>query len=172
MRMSDFMPKGKMTDKDSLIGFDEYGNLIRIKISDLKDVLGVKTVAAEKVQVQYSLDANTWHTPFSEGDRYMRVKCGSGAWSDAIRISVSAYETWRDANGGKGTVEEFLLSIRGEAGASVDVSKLQISEMDGYGELVTLVSESITKALADLTGTLDKKLEAIEKRLSELEKVS
>lgn len=169
MKMSDFTPKGKMTDKDSLMGFDEYGNLIRISIANLKTTLGVTTVAAEKVQVQYSLDANTWHTPFSEGDRYMRVKCGSGAWSDAIRISVSAYETWREANGGKGTVEEFLQSLQGEAGESVDVSKLQISEMDGYNELVAQLSGSIDKALATFGGTLDKRLDAIEERLSNLE---
>lgn len=170
MKITDFIVKTKLGAKDSIVGFDEYGNLIRISIGDLKTALGVTKVAAEKVQVQYSLDAKTWHTAYSEGDKYMRVKCGSEAWSGAIRISVSAYETWREANGGKGDVEKFLQSLRGEDGKSVDVAKVRISELEGYSELVEQVSESICKAIDTIGSTLDKKFEAIEKRLSELEK--
>lgn len=166
--MSDFTPKGKMTDKDSLIGFDEYGNLIRISIANLKTTLGVTTVDAEKVQVQYSLDTKTWHTPFSEGDRYMRVKCGSGAWSDAIRISVSAYETWKEQNGGSGTKEEFLASLKGEAGASVDVSKLKLSEMDGYKSFTAAVEESIDEAVGNYQKAMSAKIAAIEEQLKVL----
>ena len=70
--------------------------------------------------------------------------------------------------GGRRTAE-FLLSLKGEAGASVDVSKLQISDMGGYKEFATQVSENIDKALSTRGVSLDKKLDAIEKRISELE---
>lgn len=168
MNIKDFIVKQKLQDKDSLVGFDERGNLIRINISDLKNTLGVRTVAAEKVVVQYSLDANTWHTPFAEGDRYMRVKCGSGEWSDAIRISVSAYETWKEKNGGQGTVEEFLASIKGEAGASVDVTKLKLSEMDGYKDFTAAVAESIASSVASYENAMSTKIAAIENQLKVL----
>ena len=168
MEITEFKPKGNMQANDSLIGFDEYGNLIRISLSNLKTSLGVTTVAAEKVTVQYSLDAKTWHTPFSEGDRYMRVKCGSGPWSDAICISVSAYETWKEQNGGKGTVEEFLLSLRGKDGDPVDVSKLKLSEMDDYKNFLTAVTDSIDKAVAGFEKSMSAKITAIENQLEVL----
>ena len=165
MDIKDFIVKKKLQNKDSLVGFDEKGNLIRINISDLKNTLGVKTVAAEKMVVQYSLDANTWHTPFAEGDRYMRVKCGSGAWSDAINIRVSAYETWREKNGGTGTEEGFLKSLEGKPGDPVDVSTLKISEMGDYKELLSTIGDAITEQIS----TYESRIAALEKKLSELE---
>lgn len=169
MEFNDLNIKTILNKDDYIVGCDGTGKLFRISVDNLKSALGVQKVEAERVIVQYSFNKESWHSVYTEGDRYMRVKCGSGAWSSAICISVSAYETWREANGGKGTVEEFLLSLKGEAGASVDVSKLQISDMGGYKEFATQVSENIDKALSTLGVSLDKKLDAIEKRISELE---
>ena len=118
--------------------------------------------------MQYSLNQLSWHTPFSEGDRYMRVKCGIGPWSDAICISVSAYETWKEQNGGSGTKEEFLASLKGEAGASVDVSKLKLSEMDGYKDFTSAVAESIASAVASYENSMSAKITAIENQLKAL----
>lgn len=168
MEITDFTKKSKLVATDCLIGFDSKGNLIRVSMSDLATSLGVTTVKAESVQVQYSLNKSSWHTPFSEGDRYMRVKCGSGPWSDAICISVSAFETWREKNGGKGTVDEFLASLKGEAGASVDVSKLKLSEMDGYKDFTSSVAESIASAVASYEKSMSAKITAIENQLKVL----
>lgn len=168
MKITDFTKKSKLVATDCLIGFDSKGNLIRVSMSDLATSLGVTTVKAESVQVQYSLNKSSWHTPFVEGDRYMRVKCGSGAWSDAICISVSAYETWREQNGGKGTAEEFLASLKGEAGASVDVSKLKLSEMDGYKSFTAAVADSIDEAVGNYQKAMSAKIAAIEEQLKVL----
>lgn len=168
MKITDFTKKSKLVATDCLIGFDGNGNLIRVSMSDLATSLGVTTVKAESIMVQYSLNQLSWHTPFSEGDRYMRVKCGSGPWSDAICISVSAYETWKEQNGGSGTKEEFLASLKGEAGASVDVSKLKLSEMDGYKDFTAAVAESIASTVQNYEKSMSAKIEAIEKQLKEL----
>lgn len=168
MKITDFTRKSKLVATDFLIGFDGKGNPIRVSLTDLATSLGVTTVKAESVQVQYSINKLSWHTPFSEGDRYMRVKCGSGAWSNAICISVSAYETWKEQNGGSGTKEEFLASLKGEAGASVDVSKLKLSEMDGYEDFTATVAESIASAVQSYEKSMSAKIEAIENQLKEL----
>jgi hypothetical protein len=168
MKITDFTRKSKLVATDFLIGFDGKGNPIRVSMSDLATSLGVTTVKAESVQVQYSLNKSSWHTPFVEGDRYMRVKCGSGAWSDAICISVSAYETWKEQNGGSGTKEEFLASLKGEAGASVDVSKLKLSEMDGYKSFTAAVEESIDEAVGNYQKAMSAKIAAIEEQLKVL----
>lgn len=165
MKITDFTKKKKFISTDSLIGYDKSGNPIRITLTDLATSLGVTTVKAESVTVQYSLDKSTWHTPFSEGDRYMRVKCGSGAWSDAINIRVSAYETWREKNGGTGTEEDFLKSLEGKPGESVNASTLKISEMGDYKELLSTIGDAITEQIS----TYESRIAALEKKLSELE---
>lgn len=170
MEITEFVRKRQLTANDCLIGFDESGTAFRIGIADLKEALGVKTVAAEKVTVHYSLDGRTWHTPYMDGDRYMRVKCGSGEWSEAIRISVSAYETWRERNGGKGTEEEFLASLRGKPGESVDVSKLKLSELDGYKGFLADVGNSITEAVDAYQKTMTERIAAIEGQVKAREK--
>ncbi|MBQ4433159.1 MAG: hypothetical protein II894_03265 [Bacteroidales bacterium] len=165
MKITDFTKKKKFISTDSLIGYDKSGNPIRITLTDLATSLGVTTVKAESVTVQYSLDKSTWHTPFSEGDRYMRVKCGSGEWSNSICISVSAYETWLEKNGGKGSVEDFLAAIKGEPGDSVDVSQLKLSEMGDYKELLSTIGDSIAEQIS----LYENRIAALEKKLSELE---
>lgn len=165
MKFSDFLLKRALNNNDYLVGCDSDGRYFRITVQDLRRTLGVSTVKAESVIIQYSTTGKEWHSTYAEGDRFMRVKCGSGAWSDAICISVSAYETWREANGGKGTVEEFLLSLKGEAGASVDVSELKLSEMDGYKDFIEAVEESIAATVSSYEKSMSARISKIEKQL-------
>lgn len=134
MKFSDFLLKRALNNNDYLVGCDSDGRYFRITVQDLKTTLGVQTVRAESVMIQYSVNGNVWHSTYTEGDLYMRVKCGSGPWSGAIRISVSAYETWKEQNGGTGTVEEFLAAM-GNFGAitsvTAPISPLLMSGLEG-----------------------------------------
>lgn len=169
MEISDFILRKTLNSDDCLLGYDNNGRGFRIKVQDLKNALGISTVKAESIIAQYSTSGKSWHSSYIDGDRYMRVKCGVEPWSVPICISVSAYEIWREHNGGNGTVEEFLESLQGEAGESVDVTKLQISEMGGYKEFVAQQSGNTEQALADFGSVLNQKFDAIEKRLSAMD---
>lgn len=151
MKITDFLLKTIVGATDCLIGFDKNGKLIRISIPNLKSSLGVTQVAAQSIAVQYSLDGLTWHSSYTEGDRYMRIKCGSGEWSGAICIKVSAYETWKEKNGGTGTVEQFLASIKGAPGQNANVSQLKISNLSDYEDFIAEVGETFDAKTAALT---------------------
>lgn len=146
MKFTDFLMKHLLSDTDQLVGYDENGNYMRVKVSDLRTSLGIATVSAQTVQVQYGTDGSTWHDTFASGDVYMRIKAGSGAWSTAIRIAVSAYDTWREHNGETGTVEEFLSALRGEASQAVTASSIQISELGGYSDFLSSIQQALSNA--------------------------
>lgn len=164
MKFTDFLMKHLLSDTDQLVGYDENGNYIRVKVSDLRTSLGVANVAAQTVQVQYSNDESIWHDTFVSSDVYMRIKAGSGAWSAAIRIAVSAYEVWREYNGGTGTVEEFLSALRGEAGQAVTASSIQISELGGYSDFLSSIQQALSNAKTqialDVTGAVKDSVKA------------
>lgn len=168
MKFGDFLLKRTLNNDDFLVGCDSNGKYFRISVQDLRSTLGVTKVKAESVIIQYSINGNLWHSTFTEGDRYMRVKCGSGEWSDAICISVSAYETWKEQNGGNGTVEEFLLSLHGKDVDPVDVSKLKLSEMDGYNDFLTNIDSSISNTMSGYQDAIAKKIAAFENQLKAL----
>lgn len=168
MKITEFLLKRIVGSTDCLIGFDKDGQLIRISIADLKTSLGVSKVAAESITVQYSLDKLTWHSTFTDGDRYMRIKCGSGAWTGAICIKVSAYETWKEKNGGTGTEAQFLASIKGEAGEDADISNLKISDLSDYDELIDKVGAIVNEKNAALSDAWTEHKQSVSEAISEM----
>ena len=112
MRFRDFLLKTLLADTDYLVGYDADGNYIRISRADLAAQMSAGA-AAPSITVQYSANGETWHDNYTSGDQFMRIKAGSGEWSGAIRICVSAYDIWL-AQGNSGTEADFLESLRGD----------------------------------------------------------
>ncbi len=137
--------KRLLADSDYLVGYDADGNYIRISKGDLAASVATVT-AAQGIQIQYSSNSNTWHDAYTDGDAYMRIKAGDGEWSGSIRIAVSAYQIWREANGGIGTEEDFLNSLRGNDGESPELGNINLSEIGGYNEFLESVSQAVNNA--------------------------
>lgn len=161
MKFSDFTVKRLLSSGDYLVGYDEDGNNIRISKSDLASALA-SSVQAQSVQVQYSSNGNTWHAAYASGDRHMRIKAGSGAWSSAISIAVSAYDIWL-SEGNTGTESDFLESLKGEDGAGVEAQDLDITQLAGYDTLLSNISSAManekSSILSQLRGELSDELE-------------
>ena len=150
------MLKHLLADSDYLVGYDADGNYIRINKADLAaSVASVANITAPTLSVQYSANGSSWHDSYAAGDHYIRIKAGSGTWSDAIRISVSAYDVWLQ-QGNSGSEGDFLESLRGEDGADgaagepgadavINPADLRIEELAGYDELL----QSFRNALAE-----------------------
>lgn len=168
MKITEFLLKRIVGETDCLIGFDKDGQLIRISVPNLKSSLGVTKVEAQSISVQYSLDKLTWHSTFTDGDLYMRIKCGSGAWTGAICIKVSAYETWKEKNGGTGTVEQFLAAIKGSPGDDADISGLKISNLSDYDELIEKVGSIVDEKTSSLSDAWTEHKQNVSEALNEM----
>lgn len=142
MKFSEFELKTLLEDTDYFVGYKRNGKNFRITKSNLKAALGVASVQAQSVSVQYSENGTTFHDVYAIGDIYMRIKSGSGAWSGNIRIAVNAYDIWL-SQGNTGTMADFLEAIKGDSGEPFDVSSLQLENMGGYNNFL----QSITTAL-------------------------
>jgi len=130
---------------DYLVGYDaSTGEYIRISKADLASSIAA-SAAAQTLAVQYSANGESWHDSYTAGDNYMRIKSGSGAWSDAIRICVSAYDIWLQA-GNSGSEADFLASLKGEDGDGADLSDLQLQNIAGYAEFLRNVDTQIANA--------------------------
>lgn len=147
-KFREFVPKTLLADTDWLVGYDENGKYIRVP----KSALGIGTGASGSsgsatLAVQYSANGSSWHDSYISGDIYVRIKAGSGAWSGAIRISVSAYDIWR-AQGHSGSEADFLDSLKGEDGEGADLSGLRLQEIGGYAEFLQQVNLTVQNAKA------------------------
>ena len=134
MKFSDFLLKQLLADTDYLVGYDSDGNYIRISKDDLASSIAAN-VTVPTLQVQYSSNGTTWHDSYTSGDIYLRNKVGSNAWTSAIRISVSAYDVWREL-GNSGDEEVFLESILGSTiytshSGVIESDKIYIDEIEG-----------------------------------------
>ena len=140
-KFSEFLPKTILADTDFLVGYNADGEYIRVPKSAL--LAGAATPAT--LTVQYSANGSSWHNSYTAGDHYMRTKAGSGSWSGAIPLCVSAYDIWRD-RGNDGDEDEFLLSLKGEPGEPGDVSGLTIQDMSDYTVFLQQVNNAIANA--------------------------
>lgn len=132
---------------DYLVGYDaSNGEYIRISKADLASSIAA-SAAAQTLAVQYSANGESWHDSYTAGDNYMRIKTGSGAWSGAIRICVSAYDIWLQA-GNSGSEADFLASLKGEDGEGADLSGLRIQDIDGYAKFLQDVNAALANAKA------------------------
>lgn len=147
MKFRDFLLKRLLASTDYLVGYDEDGNYIRISKADLASSIA-SNMTIPTLQVQYSANGESWHDRYTSGDIYLRIKVGSGAWSSTIRISVSAYDIWRN-QGNTGDEADFIASLKGEPG-SVDLSNLQLRDINGYNALLENVNASLHNARLDI----------------------
>ena len=146
MRFRDFTAKTLLADTDWLVGYDENGKYIRVPKSALGIGAGTSGGGGSAtVAVQYSANGSSWHDSYTAGDVYMRIKAGSGAWSDAIRICVSAYDIWLQ-QGNSGSEADFLDSLKGEDGEGADLSGIQIQDIAGYARFLQDVNAAIQNA--------------------------
>ncbi len=144
MKFKDFLLRTLLSDSDYLVGYDESGRYIRISKGDLAQSL-VAQVTPPSLSVQYSTNGSSWHNEYQNGDMYMRMKVGSGEWSGAIRMCVSAYDIWL-GQGNAGSEEDFLNSLQGAAGEDADPRTVSMSELQGYEELLQQVSNAMQNA--------------------------
>jgi hypothetical protein len=152
MRFRDFLLKTLLSDTDYLVGYDASGNYIRIRKSDLANQFSPSSVA-QTINVQYSSNGESWHDTYESGDAFLRIKAGSSHWSPSIRISISAYDIWKEA-GNSGSVEDFLDSLKSEEGGEVDFSGLQLQNIDGYQELLQDVDVALANAQASIVSEI------------------
>ncbi len=146
MRFRDFIAKTLLADTDWLVGYDENGKYIRVSKSALGIGAGTSGGGGSAtVAVQYSANGSSWHDSYTAGDVYTRYKAGSGAWSDAIRICVSAYDIWLQ-QGNSGSEADFLDSLKGEDGEGADLSGIQIQDINGYAKFLQDVNAAIQNA--------------------------
>lgn len=148
MRFRDFLLKRLLADSDYLVGYNENGDYIRISKSDLAASL-VAQVTPPSFAVQYSTNGTSWHDSYESGDTRMRMKVGAGAWSDAVRMCVSAYDVWLD-NGNTGSIADFLNSLQGTPGVDADPTRVPLAQMQGYSELLQQVDSAIRNAQASI----------------------
>ena len=147
MKFREFLLRRLLKGTDYLVGYDaSTGEYIRISKADLALSIAA-SAAVQTLAVQYSANGESWHDSYTAGDNYMRIKTGSGAWSDAIRICVSAYDIWLQA-GNSGSEADFLASLKGEDGDGADLSGLQLQNIAGYAEFLQNVNASIANAKA------------------------
>ena len=147
MKFREFLLRRLLKGTDYLVGYDaRTGEYIRISKADLASSIAA-SAAAQTLAVQYSANGESWHDSYTAGDNYMRIKTGSGAWSGAIRICVSAYDIWLQA-GNSGSEADFLASLKGEDGDGADLSDLQLQNIAGYAEFLQNVNASIANAKA------------------------
>lgn len=157
MRFRDFLAKTLLADTDWLVGYDADGKYIRVPKSALGIGAGTSGGGGSAtVAVQYSANGSSWHDSYTAGDVYMRIKAGSGAWSGAIRICVSAYDLWLQ-QGNSGSEADFLDSLKGEDGEGADIGSLQLRDIGGYAEFLQQVNAALANAkaaiLAEVTET-------------------
>ena len=143
MKFWDFLQKNLLANKDYLVGYDNSGKYIRIKKEDLVSSIA-SGVTVPTLQVQYSANSETWHDSYTSGDIFVRIKVGGGSWSGAIRMSVSAYDIWKEL-GNSGDEEDFIASLKGEPG-EVDYSGLELRNINGYTALLESVNTSLQNA--------------------------
>lgn len=140
------MLKHLLEDTDYLVGYDASGNYIRISRADLAtSVATAVNAAVPAITIQYSANGESWHGTYATGDHYLRIKVGSGAWSDPIPLSVSAYDIWLQ-QGNSGSEADFLASLKGEDGEGADLSELTLSNISGYAEFLQQVNTAIQNA--------------------------
>lgn len=166
MDYSKFKLKTTLGKSDYIFCLDSEGNPFRIKADDLKTCLGISEIAAESISVQYSSNCKTWHTAYTKGDRYMRIKCGSGAWSDAICIKISAFDIWKESTESDGTVEEFLASLRGENGKDATGSTIKLEDLAGYKDFVAGIEGTIAKQYSAMSEQVTHKMAEIDKKVA------
>lgn len=144
MKFRDFLLKHLLADTDYLVGYDANGEYIRISKQDLISTLS-SAVTAQSIVQQFSSNGSSWHSTYTNGDSYMRVKTGANSWTPSIKLTVSAYDIWLE-QGGVGTEEDFLESLKGDAGDDADLSDVTIQDIKGYSTFLQNVNASINNA--------------------------
>lgn len=144
MKFRDFLLKHLLADTDYLVGYDANGEYIRISKQDLISTLS-SAVTAQTIVQQFSSNGSSWHGTYTQGDSYMRVKTGVNSWTPSIKLTVSAYDIWLE-QGGVGTEEDFLESLKGDAGDDADLSDVTIQDIKGYSTFLQNVNASINNA--------------------------
>lgn len=146
MKFRDFLPRTILADTDFLVGYNDDGEYIRVP----KSALSAGAATPATLAVQYSANGESWHDSYTAGDHYTRIKAGSGAWSAAIPLCVSAYDIWKQQQGNSGTEEEFIASLQGPAGAPADLSGVAIQDIEGYTEFLQQVNAAIANAIVSI----------------------
>lgn len=145
MKFREFLLRRLLKGTDYLVGYDaSNGEYIRISKADLASSIAA-SAATQTLAVQYSANGESWHDSYTAGDHYTRIKAGSGAWSAAIPLCVSAYDIWR-RQGNSGSEADFLESLKGEDGDGADLSDLQLQNIAGYAEFLRNVDAQIANA--------------------------
>lgn len=175
MKFRDFLLKHLLADTDYLVGYDANGEYIRISKQDLISTLS-SAVTAQTVVQQFSSNGSSWHSTYTNGDSYMRVKTGANSWTPSIKLTVSAYDIWLE-QGGEGTEEDFLDSLKGDSGEDADLSDVTIQDIEGYSTFLQNVNAAITNAKnAIIAEVTEEATEAVmaqftEMQLSELKEI-
>ena len=84
-RFIDFRVDSTPGSGSYLVGHDSAGTEFRIPVSSLLGSIVVPE--AQSIYVQYSANGSSWVTVWTSGCKFMRIKIGAGAWSNAMAIA-------------------------------------------------------------------------------------
>lgn len=84
-RFVDFRVDSTPGSGSYLVGHDSAGTEFRIPVSSLLSSIVVPE--AQRIYVQYSANGSSWVTVWTSGCKFMRIKIGAGAWSNAMAIA-------------------------------------------------------------------------------------
>ena len=84
-RFIDFRVDSTPGSGSYLVGHDSAGTEFRIAVANL---LGsIEVPEAQSIYVQYSANGSSWVSAWTSGCKFMRIKIGAGAWSNAMAIA-------------------------------------------------------------------------------------
>lgn len=79
------MLRNSIQNQDYIVGYDSTtGEEIRIKAALFQGSAGAS------VDIQFSTDQSAWHYPIADGDLYIRIRIGNGAWNVARFVAEQA----------------------------------------------------------------------------------
>lgn len=84
-RFIDFRVDSTPGSGSYLVGHDSAGTEFRVPVSGLLGSIVVPE--AQSIYVQYSANGSSWVTVWTSGCKFMRIKIGAGAWSNAMAIA-------------------------------------------------------------------------------------
>ena len=138
-RFIDFRVDSTPGSGSYLVGHDSAGTEFRIAVANL---LGsIEVPEAQSIYVQYSANGSSWVTVWTSGCKFMRIKIGAGAWSNAMAIAdvVNVATMVKVGNTLVGSGSDY---VELEAGSNVTLTpdaennKVTISATGGGGSTV------------------------------------
>lgn len=93
MKFNQFTLRQLLASTDYLVGYSNTGEYIRISKDDLIDSMQYPEAEDLDINVQYSVNASSWHNTLTIGDRYIRFRVNDYSWTVAINVQTLVHDS-------------------------------------------------------------------------------